>query len=159
MPHSEVQIQSCEIKFVSSYQQSPFCSYGIVATHCLGSLFVLTNEGGKLMWKDMLIIIHLPSNYTPGLSGINHGFYFLLQQLASLQEQLDSLIEKWPPGGSLMSSSATHKHSWRGGGGEPSSREEGVFISWLAVSFLSVCRFHTLHIHHTDFCIKSPCFY
>lgn len=42
----------------------------------------------------MLIIIHLPCNYTPGLSGINHAFYFLLQQLASLQEQLDSLIEK-----------------------------------------------------------------
>lgn len=42
----------------------------------------------------MLIIIHLPSNYTPGLSGINHASYFLLQQLASLQEQLDSLIEK-----------------------------------------------------------------
>lgn len=42
----------------------------------------------------MLIIVHLPSNYTLGLSGINHHFYFLLQQLASLQEQLDSLIEK-----------------------------------------------------------------
>lgn len=42
----------------------------------------------------MLIIIHLPSNYTPGLLGISHIFHFLLQQLASLQEQLDSLIEK-----------------------------------------------------------------
>lgn len=30
------------------------------------TLFVLTNEGSKLMWKDVLIIIHLPSNYTQG---------------------------------------------------------------------------------------------
>lgn len=42
----------------------------------------------------MLIIIHLPFNYTTVLLGINHALYFLLQQLASLQEQLDSLIEK-----------------------------------------------------------------
>lgn len=42
----------------------------------------------------MLIIIHLPSHYNPGLGGINQLFCFLLQQLASLQEQLDSLIEK-----------------------------------------------------------------
>lgn len=62
------------------------------------------------MWKDMLIIIHLPSNYTPGLSAINHTFLFF-KQLASLQEQLDSLVEKWPPGGSLMSSSAAQKHA------------------------------------------------
>lgn len=33
-------------------------SYGIVA-HCLALLFVLTIQGSKLMWKDMLIIIHL----------------------------------------------------------------------------------------------------
>lgn len=45
----------------------------------------------------MLIIIHLPSNYTLGLLAINHAFCFFfspLHQLASLQEQLDSLVEK-----------------------------------------------------------------
>lgn len=69
MPNSKVQSQSREITIL-------FCSHGTVATRCLVSLFVLTNEGSKLMWKDMLIIIHLPSNYTPGLSGIDHAFYF-----------------------------------------------------------------------------------
>lgn len=74
------------------------------------------------MWKDMLIIIHLPPSYTPGQAGISHMFLFLLQQLASLQEQLDSLIEKWPPGGSVTSASAAHPHP------EEKEEEEEAFI-------------------------------
>lgn len=74
-----------------------------------------------------------------GLSCITHAFYFPFQQLAALQEQLDSLIEKWPPGGSLVPPSPTQVKRRR----EPSSREDGIISSWLAVSFLSVY-IHTL---------------
>lgn len=46
------------------------------------TLFVLTNEGSKLMWKDVLIIIHLPSNYTLGLLAINHFVLFFSVSLS-----------------------------------------------------------------------------
>lgn len=42
------------------------------------TIFVLTNESSKLMWKDVLIIIHLPSSYTRGLLAINHTLFFPL---------------------------------------------------------------------------------
>lgn len=100
MPNSKVQIQSCGIEFVSCYQRSPaffFCTCAVTAQRpptVSGSLFVLTNEGCKLMWKDMLIIIHLPSNYTLGLPAINHAlcvfFFFLSPSLSLSLFQFDS---------------------------------------------------------------------
>lgn len=106
------------------------------------------------MWKDMLIIIHLPSNYTTVLLGINHALYFLLQQLASLQEQLDSLIEKWPPGGSHMSSSGIQE---RRGGEKPSSREKRIFIGSCCVIPLNLWfSYYTAHrLVHSKFVFLS----
>lgn len=58
-------------------------------------LFVWTNQGSRLMRKDMLIIIHLPPQLHPRAAGHQSRIlFFSSPQLASLQEQLDSLVEK-----------------------------------------------------------------
>lgn len=89
MPNSKVQIQPCATECVSCYQRGPFLVvFFFLLFFCVHAqrpptavsfmLFVLTNEGSKLMWKDVLIIIHLPSNYTRGLLAINHTLFFSL---------------------------------------------------------------------------------
>ncbi len=97
------------------------------------------------MWKDMLIIIHLPSNYTPG--DVGHQSCLLLSaSTAGLPARAAGLSDRevttrGQPHAAL-SHSQTHRRGRGGGGGggeELLSREEGAFISWLAVSFLSVC--------------------
>lgn len=111
--HARWQIQSRKIEFVSSYWRSP--------------LYQLRRSGRPLSravvcidkWRQQINVKRHVNHHPltlrlhPGLSGINHRFYFLFQQLASLQEQLDSLIEKWPPGCSLVSSSGSRTHHMR----------------------------------------------
>lgn len=170
MPNSKVQIQSCGIEFVSCYQRRPaffflffFCTRTATAQRpptVSGSLFVLTNEGCKLMWKDMLIIIHLPSNYTLGLPAINHAlcFFFLSLPPSLSHFQFDSS----PP--CRSSSTRWWRSSHQGAASrqhqphtDTQRRRRKKTICWLAVSSLFlflVCHFYTLHVHHIQACVE-----
>lgn len=97
----------------------------------------------------MLIIIHLPSNYTPGLSGISHIFHFLLPTAglaAGAAGLTDREVTTRGQPHVIFSHTYTLWSGGRGGGGgvgKPSFRGEEVFISSLALSFFSGRCFHT----------------
>lgn len=138
MNNSKVQIQSWEIPFVSCYQWSAFCRYGTEATHCLGSIVCIDKWRQQINVKRRVNHHPLTLQLHPGAVGHQSHLSPLLPppQLASLQEQLDSLLEKWPPGGSPTSSSTAQTHREEGGGEEPSSKEEGVFqLTWFVIPF------------------------
>lgn len=84
-----------------------FSYYVIEATHFPGPVVSIDKWREQINVKRHVNHHSLPLQLHPGAVGHQSCllcFFPLLQQLASLQEQLDSLVEKWSAGGSLTSS-------------------------------------------------------
>lgn len=105
----------------------------------------------------MLIIIHLPSNYTLGLPAINHAlcsfFFFLSLSLASNSKARLPAGAARLAGGEVATRGQPHvsiSHT-------QTRREEGerrLFADLLCHPFFLVCHFYTLHVQHIQVCVE-----
>lgn len=111
----------------------------------------------------MLIIIHLPSNYTLGLPAINHAlcFFFLSLSLSLASNSTARL----PAGAARLAGGevATRGQPHVSISHTQTHREEGErrlladLLCHPFFFFFLVCHFYILHVQHIQACVDKMC--